>query len=372
MIVGLVALVALLAICLLWTCRSHALAAPQPLLQRQAVGMLGDLLRSRSELVAENALLRQQLIVLRRRTKRPRCTRLDRLLLVLLARRVRAWRQALLIVQPDTLLRWHRAGFRLLWRCKARARRRTRRLDPDVVALIQQLARENRLWGAERIRGELLKLGVRVCKRTVQKYMRQVRGPRRRGQTWAAFLRNHGQHIWACDFLQAYDLCFRPVFAFFLVELATRRVMHVAVTRHPTDAWVAQQLREATPFGQHPKHLIRDNDAKFGPTFTRVAAASGIEEVRIAYRAPRMNAIAERFLGSVRRECLDHMLILGDRHLEGILKEYTGYFNRERPHQGLGQALPEPAEPPGYGAPPLQVRTAPVLGGLHHAYHRAA
>jgi transposase InsO family protein len=336
------------------------------------VGLLGDLLRSRRALVAENALLRQ-LIVLRRRTTRPRFTSRDRLLLVLLARRVRAWRQALLIVQPETLLRWHRAGFRLLWRRRSRAPRRTRQLDLDVVALIQQLARENRLWGAERIRGELLKLGVRVCKRTVQKYMRQVRPPRRRrGQTWAAFLRNHGKHIWACDFLQTYDLFFRPVFAFFLIELASRRVVHVGVTRQPTDAWVAQQLREATPFGQHPKHLVCDNDAKFGPTFTRVAAVSGIEEVRIAYRAPRMNAIAERFLGSVRRECLDHVIILGDRHLEGILKEYTGYFNRERPHQGLGQALPEPEASPGCGVLPLRVRSESILGGLHHAYHCAA
>jgi transposase InsO family protein len=221
------------------------------------------------------------------------------------------------------VLRWHRAGFRLLWRRKSRALGRTRRVTPEVVAPIQQLARESRLWGAERIRGELLKLGVRVCKRTVQKYMRQGRGPRPRGQTWAAFLRNHGQHIWACDFLQTVDLCFRPLFAFFLVELASRRVVHAAVTRHPTGAWVAQQLREATPFSQHPKHLLRDNDAKFGPAFARVAKASGIEEVRIAYRAPKMKAIAERFLGSARRECLDHLIILGDRHLERVLTEYT-------------------------------------------------
>jgi transposase InsO family protein len=147
-------------------------------------------------------------------------------------------------------------------------------------------------------------------------------------------------------FLQTFDLFFRPVFAFFIVELSSRRVLHLAVTRHPTDAWVAQQLREVTPFGQHPKHLLRDNDTKFGPAFARVAQASGIEEVRIAYPAPRMNAIAERFLGSVRRECLDHVIILGDRHLEEILTEYTAYFNRERPHQGLGQRLPVPAEAP--------------------------
>jgi putative transposase len=244
--------------------------------------MLADLLRSKRELVAENALLRQQLIVLRRHRTRPIFTRLGRLLLVLLARRVRGWRQALLIVQPETLLRWHRAGFRLLWRHKAKAPRCSRQLAPEVVALIQQLARENRLWGAERIRGELLKLGVRVCKRTVQKYMRPVRSPRPRGQTWAASLRNHGHHIWACDFLQTFDPRFRPLFAFVIVELSSRRVVHVGVTRHPTDAWVAQQLREAIPFGQHPKHLLRDNDSKFGPAFARVAKATGIEEVRIA------------------------------------------------------------------------------------------
>jgi transposase InsO family protein len=338
----------------------------------QAAGLLGDLLRSKPELVAENTLLRQQLIILRRRRKRPSFTRLDRLLLVLLARRVRAWRQVLRIVQPETLLRWHRAAFRLLWRCKSRARQGTHRLDAEVVALIQRLARENPLWGAARIRGELLKLGVRVCKRTIQKYMRQARPPRRSGQNWAAFLRNHGTHIWACDFLQTYDLLFHPIFAFFLVELASRRVVHVAVTCQPTDAWVAQQLREVTPFGRHPKHLIRDNDSKFGPAFARVAKTSGIEEVRIAYGAPRMNAVIERFLGSVRRECLGHLIILGDRHLERILKEYAGYFNRDRPHQGLGQEVPEPAEVPPVGGGPSRVRSVPVLGGLHHAYHRAA
>jgi transposase InsO family protein len=143
------------------------------------------------------------------------------------------------------------------------------------------------------------------------------------------------------------------------------------VTRQPTDAWVAQQLREATPFGQQPKHLIRDNDGRFGPAFARVAKASGIEVVRIAHRAPRMNAIVERFLGSVRRECLNHLFILGDRHLALVLTEYTLYFNRERPHQGLGQVLLEATEAAADSAP-LRVQSTPVLGGLHHAYARAA
>jgi putative transposase len=163
------------------------------------------------------------------------------------------------------------------------------------------------LWGAERIRGELHKLGIRVGKRTVQRHMRPVRPPRLGGQTWATFLRTHGREIWACDFLQLTDVLFRPVFAFFVVELGSRRVVHVGVTRSPTDAWVAQQLREATPDEVQPRFLIRDHDAKYGAAFARVAAASGIEVIRTPVRAPRANAVCERFLGSVRRECLDSL-----------------------------------------------------------------
>jgi len=324
-------------------------------------------------LIAENALLRQQLIVLARAEKRPRLTRTDRALLVLLAGLVRTWRQALLIVRPDTLLRWHRQGFRLFWRWRSTPRARQPRVPPDTVALIQQMARENRLWGAERIRGELRKLGIAVCKRTVQKYMRRARPPRPPGQAWGTFLRTHAREVWACDFLQLTDLCFRPLFAFFVVEMASRRVVHVGVTRAPTDAWVAQQLREATPYGQAPRFLIRDNDGKFGGAYARVAATSGIEMLRTPYRAPRANALCERFLGSVRRECLDHVLPLGERHLRRVLVEYVRYFNHARPHQGLGQQVPD--APSSAGASPTTdgpVVADPVLGGLHHEYRRAA
>ena len=166
------------------------------------------------------------------------------------------------------------------------------------------MARYNRLWGAERIRGELLKLDIRVCKRTIQKYMRRVRPPRSRGQNWRTFLRNHAGEMWACDFLQVTDLFFRSLFAFFIIELKSRKVIHVGVTRSPTDVWTAQQLREATPYGHTPKYLIRDNDSKFGLCFARVAATSSIKILKTPYHAPRANAICERFLGSVRRECL--------------------------------------------------------------------
>jgi putative transposase len=212
----------------------------KPLTSSWPLATLADLGRSKSALIAENALLRQQLIILHRQVKQPACTQVDRTLLVLLARLVRNWKQALLIVQPDTLLRWHRERFRLVWQRKSQATSHTPRVAAETIALIREMATKNRLWGAERIRGELLKLGIHVCKRTIQKYMRPVRTPPPRGQNWATFLHNHAAHIWACDFLQVTDLFFRPLFAFVIIELASRRVMHVGATRSPTDAWVAR------------------------------------------------------------------------------------------------------------------------------------
>jgi putative transposase len=338
-----------------------------------AAGLATDLVRRRHDLLLENAVLRQQVIVLSRATKRPAFTPWDRGLLVLLASRLRTWSGALLIVQPETVLRWHRQGFRLFWRRKSTPRARPSPLAMATIELIKQVARDNPLWGAERIRGELLKLDLRVSKRTIQKYMRQVPRSRPSGQAWAAFLRNHAGETWACDFLQVTDLLFRPLFAFFLVELGSRRVVHVGVTRHPTDAWVAQQLREATPFGAQPRFLVRDNDAKYGPRFAQVAQASGIAVVRTPVRAPRANAIAERFLRSVRQECLDHLRPLGEAHLRWALGEYVAYFNQARPHQGLGQRVPAAGVSSGSARHGTgDIVAIPVLGGLHHAYRRAA
>jgi putative transposase len=192
-------------------------------------------------------LLRQQLIILRRHVKRPACRKTDRFLLVLFARMLRTWKQALFVVQPETVLRWHRELFRLFWKHTSKTDSRQPKISPETIALIKEMASKNRLWGAERIRGELLKLGMRVCKRTIQKYMRHIRLPRPRGQKWATFLHNHAADMWACDFLQVTDLCFRSLFAFFIIELKSRKVIHIGVTRAPTDAWTAQQLREATP-----------------------------------------------------------------------------------------------------------------------------
>jgi len=235
--------------------------------------------------------------------------------------------------------------------------------------LIRQMATKNRLWGAERIRGELLKVGIKISKRTVQKYMRSARERRGGGQTWATFVKNHGNDIWCCDFVQTHDLLFRPLFLFFLLNQGSRQVVHIAATRNPRQEWTAQQLRNATVEGLAPRFLIRDRDEKFGAAFDRVAEGAGARVIKTAVRAPNMNPVAERFVGSLRREALDHVLLLDDQHLENVARQYVRYFNRARPHQGIGQRIPDgPVNDNRAG----KVIAIPVLGGLHHDYRRAA
>ena len=245
-------------------------------------------------------------------------------------------------------------------------------LNPEIVALIQQIATANRLWGAERFRGELRKLGWRVGKGTVLKYQRRFRPVRPPSQIWKTFLRNHADAIWACDFIQVTDVFFRSLFIFAIIELGSRRIVHMGVTRHSTDAWVAQQLREATPFQQGPMYLIRDNDRKYGERFATVARGTSIDIVCTPIRAPKANTICERFVGSVRRECLDHLLILDEYHLFRIMKAYIEYYNHYRPHQGLDQCIPAPVE---ISLPSVRlgpITAQPILGGLHHHYSQVA
>ncbi len=361
------------AVAMLRAVHTHLLRWTKPATRTPVRGAIADTTMSKAALVGENALLRQQLAVLHRQVTRPAFTPGDRAALVLLARLMRGWQTALLIIQPDTLRRWHRQGYRLVWRARSAASTRRPHVAPETVALIKRIAAENRRWGAERIRGELLTRGIRVGKRTVQRHMRAIHRPRPHGQTWATFLHNHAHEVGACDFLPVIDVGFRSLYAFFIGDLGSRKVVHVGVTRHPTDAWVAQQLREATPFGMVPRFLIRDNDAMCGVQFARVAAGRRIEVLRAPVRVPRANTICERFLGSVRRECLDHLLIRHEGQLRRVLRAYGAYYNEARPHQGIGQAIPAAADGARTShAPTASIVSIPVLGGLHHDYRRAA
>jgi putative transposase len=250
------------------------------------IGILSDLARNRTDLVVENALLRQQLIVLNRQVKRPQLTNSDRVCLVFLTRFTLFWKQALPIIQPDTLLRWHRELFRFYWKRKSQGKPK---ISAETIDLIRKMAVENCLWGAERIRGELLKLGIEVSKRTIQKYMPKARPshvashivPMPLRETWATFLKNQVGTMWACDFTVVYDWLFRQWYIFVrfakqIVELKTRRIVHMGATKFPTDGWTAQQLREVTPWGRGPKYLIRDRDSKYAARFSVVAVSSGI------------------------------------------------------------------------------------------------
>ena len=330
---------------------------------------LADLPRSRTDLLVENALLRQQLIVLNRQVRRPPLTNSDRFRLVFLSHFTRFWRQSIHIIQPDTLLRWHRDLFRFYWRRKSQGKPM---ISSETIELIHKLARENRLWGAERIRGELLKLAIGVSKRTIQKYMPKERQAHSSSQTWATFLKNQASVIWACDFTVANDWLFRSWYIFVVLELKTRRIAHIGVTQFPTDEWTAQKLREATLWGSGPKYLILDRDSKYARHFSAVAAGSGIQELKTPYRTPRANGICEKFMGSLRRECLDHILIHDGKHLQRVVQKYTNYYNQERPHQGIGQRIPNhyaiPESKPTRGL----ITSKAILGGLHHSYARAS
>ena len=280
-------------------------------------------------------------------------------------------------------------GFRLFWKLKSRRPVQTQpqRLAPETIALIEppvaateamafsmawRVTLRSRLWGAERIRGELFKLNIRAAKRTIEKYMQAARSKPAAGQTWSTLLQTHGKDIWACDFAPVVTLFFGTLHAFVMVHHASRRVVHVGVTVHPTDEWITQQIRDATPFEDKPAYLICDNDKRYGPLFERVAQASDIEVIHTPYAAPRANAICERFVGSLRRDCLDHMLVIGERQVIRVLKEYVSYFNPARSHQGTAQRIPAPRVPPPGTPKTSRVIAGPVLNGLHHDYRWAA
>jgi transposase InsO family protein len=264
-------------------------------------------------------------------------------------------------------VRWHRRGWRLFWRWRSRARIGRPRVSPEVRELIATMARDNATWGAERIRGELLKLGIAVSKATVQRYRRRgPAGPPR--QTWRTFLRNHRPAMWAADLLTVQTLTFRTLYVLVFVAHERRELVHLNVTASPTAAWVWRQLIAATPWGRAPRYLLRDRDAAYGRDFVPRARRLGVETILSPVRAPRANAIAERLVGTLRRERLDQLIVLNEAHLRAILGEFQRYYNDARPHRTLALDTPRPTVRATTG----NIRCRPVLGGLHHVYDRAA
>jgi putative transposase len=336
-------------------------------------------LRPSPALAAENLFLRKQLTLYQERHSKPRCaTNATRLALVWLGRWF-DWHQVLAIVQPATFLRWHRQGFRLFWRWKSRPGRL--RIPVELQALIRQMAQDNPTWGQERIANELLlKLGLRVSPRTVRKYMPKRLGHNPgthiRSQRWATFVRNHAQAIVACDFCVAITATFRMLYVFVVMEHASRRLLHVNVTAHPTAAWTLQQLREAVPSNHSYRFLIHDRDSIFTQALDRSIGNLGLRVLKTPPKSPQANAVCERLLGTLRRECLDFVIPLTANHLHRLLSEWVCHYNTGRPHMALGPGMPQPPlsvpvllQAHRHRLPPhLRVVARSVLGGLHHEY----
>jgi putative transposase len=336
-------------------------------------------LRPAPALAAENLFLRKQLAQYQERQVKPRhANDATRMALIWLSRFF-DWRRVLVIVKPVTLIRWHHQGFRLFWRWKSKPGRPP--LPRDLQAIIRRMALENPTWGQERITNELLlKLGLRVSPRTVRKYMpgHCVGGPGKRGQSqrWSTFIRNHAQGIVACDFCVAVTATFRILYVFVMIEHASRRLLHVNVTAHPTAPWTMQQCREAIPADHPYRMLIHDRDTIFSKDVDQGVRHMGLHVVKTPVRVPVANAICERLIGTLRRECLDFVIPLNDRHLYGILKEWVTHYNEGRPHMSLGPGIPRPilALPVALQAqrhwlPSDQdVVSRPILNGLHHDY----
>ena len=315
------------------------------------VTVVANLFRSRRQLEVENLFLRHQLnIAMRRAPHRLRLRTSERALLVLMTW---LWPSLLglsRVVQPDTIVRWHRAGFRVYWRWKSRGRPGRPSVSRELRELIRRMSRENLLWGAPRIHGELLKLGFEIAESTVSKYMGRRSGPP--SQTWRTFLRNHA------DAITAIDLC--------LVPTVTFECLFAFVVMHPTAEWLARQIVEAFPWNTAPRYLVRDNDGAYGKTFTKRVRTMGIRDRPIAPRSPWQNPYVERLIGTLRRECLDHVLIIGERHLRRILAAYSSYYNETRTHLGLAKDTPIPRAVQRSGT----IVTTPILSGLHHRYAR--
>lgn len=330
---------------------------------------LSAFFRSRYSLSLEILALRQQLCVLKRKHPRPRLRIQDRLFWIFLCRLWSAWGDVLIIVKPQTVVAWHRAGFRLFWRLRSRAKQLGRpKIDAQVRVLIRRMVEENPTWGAPRVHGELLKLGFNLSERTVSRYFRSLSPRGRARKLWATFLRNHREVLAAMDFFTVPTLTFRVPYCFFVIEHGRRKILHLNVTEHPTGPWIVQQLREAFAESSPYRYAILDRDGKFGEGVTDFLIGSGMKPTRISPRSPWQNGVAEGWIGSCRRELLDHVIAFNEAHLRGLLRDYISYYHADRIHDSLDKDAPamRPVSP----KPEQSVRLVsfPRIGGLHHRY----
>ncbi len=335
---------------------------------RLILGFFRAYLLARTALAAENLALRPQLAVLRRSVRRPRLKSHDRIFWVWLSRLWANWKSSLVIVKPETVIRWHRDGFRLYWRWKSRKKPGRPKIDAEIRRLIRRMSRENATWGAPRIQSELALLGCTADQSTVAKYMyRHLKPP---SQTWRTSLASHVRDIAAIDFFVVPTVRFQLLYRFVILRHDRRRVVHFKVTAHPTARWTSQQVVEAFPYDEAPRFLIRDHDSIYGHDFRERVKHRRIEEVAIAYRSPWQSPYVEHLIGSTRRECLDRVIVLNEAHRRRILTSYFAHYHESRTHLSLERKAPVPrrVEHPSEG----MVIAIPQLGGLPHRYTRAA
>ena len=278
------------------------------------------------------------------------------------------WRSALVIIRPATVIEWHRRGFAWYWTRRSRPNAGRPHVDAEVRRLIREMADSNPLWGAPRIHGELLKLGFDVSERTISRLIPGRRRPP--SQTWRTFLQNHVGSIIAVDFFVVPTITCRLLFVLVVLAHDRRRILHINVTRHPTSRWTRQQLREALPWEVTARVLLHDRDATFDAAFDRAVTAFGLTAVRTAPRSPWQNPFVERIIGSMRRECLDHVIVCNERHLRRLLRAYVTYYHRSRTHLALGKNTPDARLVETVGAGRVVARAE--VGGLHHRYERRA
>lgn len=340
-----------------------------PLKLPLVLSILVAVFEDRADLVAENIALRHQVSCLVHRGPRPKLRPIDRVFWVLLSRFWGRWMEPLAMVKPATVLVWHRQGFKLFWRWKSRKRGPGRpRISEEIRRLIVEMAEMNAGWGAPRIHGELLKLGIEISEITVSRYLPKHPPAAGSQQRWATFLHNHLHETLAIDFAVVPTVTYGIVYVFFLLSLQRRRVLHFNVTQHPTAAWTAQQVVEACPFDLPGRYLIRDNDKIYGTYFQDRVDGVGLEQIRTAFRSPWQNGFAERWIGSLRRDCLDHVIAINERQLRRVVRSYVDYYHEDRTHLGLEKDTPgeRPIESREMG----EVVAIPRVGGLHHRYSR--